>query len=412
VKTDSIGERTWWQRPGLEVRDGRLVVAGRDAEGIAREHGTPLYVHDLVRVQEQADTLRDALAGAGIRGVVRLALKAQREPELLRFMRERTPFVGMDVCSPGEVRWAIDNGWRPTEISYTGTNVSERDLDTILETSVHLNVDLLSQLERVGRRAPGATVGLRINPGIGASHDGAGETLYTGARPTKFGIFPARLDEALAIAANHRLTIDTVHVHVGDGYLTGGLSVFEETMRRVAESTAALQAAGCPIVEVNTGGGLGVPVLAGDTPLDVSAWAAVLARHLGPLDVSVGTEPGDFLVKDAVVHLAEVVTLEDREGLTFVGLDTGWNVMCERFIYQGPLDIVLCRAADADPVWEVTISGNINEGNDLFAEDVPFPDVHEGDILAAMNVGSYNGAMYSEHCLRGPADTVFFGDRT
>lgn len=395
----------------MEVLHGRLVVAGRDAEGIAREHGTPLYVHDLVRVQEQAETLRDALVGAGLRGVVRLALKAQREPDLLRFMRERVPFVGMDVCSPGEVRWAIDNGWGPAEISYTGTNVSERDLDTILEAGVHLNVDLLSQLERVGRRAPGSTVGLRINPGIGASHDGVGETLYTGPRPTKFGIFPDRVDEALAIAEKHGLSIDTVHVHVGDGYLTGGLSVFEETMRRVAETTAALQAAGCLIVEVNTGGGLGVPVLSSDVPLDVTAWAAVLARHLGPLNVDVGTEPGDFLVKDAVVHLAEVVTVEDRKGLTFVGLDTGWNVMSERFIYKGPLDVVLCRGADADSVREVTICGNINEGNDLLAEDLPFPDVREGDILAAMNVGSYNAAMYSEHCLREPAVAVFFGDR-
>ena len=25
-------ERTWWARPGLEVRDGRLAIAGRDAE--------------------------------------------------------------------------------------------------------------------------------------------------------------------------------------------------------------------------------------------------------------------------------------------------------------------------------------------------------------------------------------------
>jgi diaminopimelate decarboxylase len=411
VKTAPIDERTWWRRAGLEVRDGRLTVAGRDAERIAREHGTPLYVHDLVRVRDQAEALRDALAAAGLRGVVRLALKAQREPELLGFLRERTPFVGVDVCSPGEVRWALDNGWAPAEISYTGTNVSERDLDTILDTGVHLNVDLLSQLERVGRRAPGATIGIRINPRIGASYDGAGETLYTGPRPTKFGIFPEHLDEALAIAAKHRLTIDTVHVHVGDGYLTGGLSVFEETMRRVAETTESLQGASCPIVEVNTGGGLGVPVRPGDIPLDVTAWAAILARRLGPLDVNVGTEPGDFLVKDAAVHLAEVVTVEDREGLTFVGLDTGWNVMCERFIYDGPLDIVLCRAADAEPVREVTICGNINEGNDVFAQDLPFPDVREGDILAAMNVGSYNGAMFSEHCLRGPTDTVFFQDR-
>ena len=406
-----VEERAFWARPGMEVRHGRLVIAGRDAEQIARQHGTPLYVHDLVRVREQAEALRDAMQEAGLRGIVRLALKAQREPELLRFMREQVPFVGMDVCSPGEVRWALDHGWLPQEISYTGTNVSERDLDMILGAGVHLNLDLLSQIDRVGRRAPGANVGIRVNPRIGASHDGAGETLYTGPRATKFGIFPERLDEALAIAARHGLVIDTVHFHVGDGYLTKGLPVFEETVRRIAEMVRTLRAAGCPIAEVNTGGGLGVPEHPGDTPLDVHAWAAVLARQLGDLDVAVGTEPGDFLVKESAVHLAEVVTLEDREGRVFVGLDTGWNVLCEAFVYDVDLAMVLCRAADAEAAREVTISGNINEGDDLFVEDMPFPDVREGDIVAAINVGSYDASMTSLHCLREPAAAVFFAER-
>src|SRR5438874_9138737 len=83
--------RTWWSRPGLEVRGGRLFVAGRDAEEIARSNGTPAFAMDLVRVREQAVALRDALAGAGLRGVVRLALKAERHPALMGFLRERAP---------------------------------------------------------------------------------------------------------------------------------------------------------------------------------------------------------------------------------------------------------------------------------------------------------------------------------
>jgi hypothetical protein len=39
----------WWQREGLDVVDGRLRFAGRDAESIAREHGTPLHVYDPER---------------------------------------------------------------------------------------------------------------------------------------------------------------------------------------------------------------------------------------------------------------------------------------------------------------------------------------------------------------------------
>ena len=411
MRTTTREERTWWARPGLEVRDGRLSIGGRDAEALARDLGTPLYAYDLGRVEEQARALETAFAGAGLRGLVRLALKAQREPAMLRFLRARMPSVGIDVCSPGEITWALEHGWAPGEVSYTGTNVSDHDLARILGAGVHLNVDLLSQLDRVGRSAPGSSVGIRVNPRIGASREGGGETLYTGPRPTKFGIFAEQLPEALEIAARHGLSIDTVHFHVGDGYLDDGLPDFEETVRRGADMVGFLQREGCPIVEVNTGGGLGVPQRAGDRPLDVIAWADILARHLAPLDVVVATEPGDFLVKECAIHLAEVITVETREGHTFVGLDTGWNVMCEHFVYGALLDLVLCRAADADPVREVTVSGHINEGDDLFAVDLPLPEVAEGDILAAIAVGSYNASMTSEHCLREPAGVVCFEER-
>ena len=47
--------------PGLDLRNGRLIVAGRDAEAIAREHSTPVFAYDLVRAREQAGALLDAL---------------------------------------------------------------------------------------------------------------------------------------------------------------------------------------------------------------------------------------------------------------------------------------------------------------------------------------------------------------
>jgi diaminopimelate decarboxylase len=408
---------TWWSRPGLNVRGGRLSFAGRDAEALAREHGTPLYAYDLMRVGEQVHSLQAAFAGAGLDGRIRLALKAQHEPELLRYVRAlgapgSPEGVGMDVCSPGEVLLGLEHGWREDEISYTGTNLSGADLDVILaHPGVHLNVDLITQIDRVGRRAPGRTIGIRVNPRGGAGFERGGHTLYSGPRPTKFGVFAERLTEALIVARRHDLTIDTVHCHVGDGYLNEGLPVFDDVVRRLAEMVRMLQGEGCPIVEVNTGGGLGVPQRVEDEPLDLDRWAAILAEHLGPLGVAVGTEPGDFLVKECAINLAEVVTVEERDGLLFVGLDVGWNAMGERFIYRALVDMVLCRAADAPPVREITISGHINEGDDLFAEDLPFPEVFEGDIIAAINVGSYNASMTSEHCLRPAAKAVFFADR-
>ena len=96
-------------------------------------------------------------------------------------------------------------------------------------------------------------------------------------------------------------------------------------------------------------------------PSTSTAYAATLARHLGPLGVTVACEPGDQLAKDAAILLGEVVTVEERRGVTFVGLDIGWNVNCAYFIYRFAQEIVLCRAADADRTETVTVAGHINE---------------------------------------------------
>ena len=162
--------RPWWERPGLEVRRGRLLWPAATPKGVARRHGTPLFVYDLVRLKEQARSLLDAFERAGVPFRLRLALKAQRDPQVLAFMRQLGS-VGIDASSPGEVLHALEHGWAPEEISYTGTNVSERDLDVSLAQAVHLNVDLVSQLARVGRRSPGASIGIRVN--LGPGHRGA-----------------------------------------------------------------------------------------------------------------------------------------------------------------------------------------------------------------------------------------------
>jgi diaminopimelate decarboxylase len=255
-----------------------------------------------------------------------------------------------------------------------------------------------------------------VNPRAGATWSGLpgrehGESLYAGARPTKFGVLEEQLDDAVAIAEKHRLAIDTVHFHVGDGFLTEGLSAFELAVERVAAFARRLVEAGHELAEVNAGGGLGVPQRAGEEPLDVRAYAEALARHLGPLDAVVSCEPGDYLCKDAGVLLAEVVTLDERDGVAFAGLDAGYNVAPERFIYGALVPIVLCRAADAEAERVYTVTGNINEGDDVWGEGVRLPELREGDVLALLGVGTYNRSMHLDHCLRPPAGTVAFADR-
>ena len=404
----------WWARPGLEVRNGRLAVAGRDAEDLARQLGTPRFVFDLVRIGEQLEALRDALADAGLTHRVRYAMKACREPDVLRYLRDQgdrgSPnAVGIDACSPREVELALASGWLPEEISLTGTNLADADITSALTQPIHVNVDLLSQLRRVGRLFEGRRVGIRVNPKVSVIRDGG--DLYSGDRPTKFGIYPEDLPLALETARAHSLRITALHFHVGWAYRNEELPAFEHAVEELARITQRLRAAGHAIEEVNVGGGLGVPYLEGEEALDLRRWATILARHLGSLGVVVSVEPGEFLVKEAGVLLAEVVTVEERMGRTFAGLNVGWNAIGQRYVYGEPIVFAPCLARTPDPIGRLTFAGNVNDADDLFAIDYPFPPVEEGDVVAMLAVGAYNQSMANDHCLRPRAAATYFDDR-
>jgi diaminopimelate decarboxylase len=404
-----------WEHEGVRVAGGRLLVAGRDAEALAREHGTPLYVIDATNVAEQARALQHALARAGLAPRVRLALKAQRAPEVLHALRDlgepgSPEAVGVDVCSPGEVEHALAHGFTPAEVSFTGTNISERDLDVIGPSGVHVNLDLLSQIDRYGRRYPGRSVGLRLNPRGGVMR-GSAESLYSSGRATKFGIYEEELERAVALAAGHGLSIDTVHVHLANGILTDELPAYDAALAPVARMARKLVDLGCPLVEVNVGGGLGTPLHPGEEPLDLDAYAQILAAWFGDLGVAVGVEPGEFLTNLSGVLLAEVVTVEERLGAIFVGVDAGWNVWNDYYIFERRPAVVVAGRADAPRDRTVTLAGHINEGNDLFAEDLPMPEVREGEIVALPSSGGYCPGMWTDHCMRPRAGELYFTDR-
>jgi diaminopimelate decarboxylase len=347
-------------------------------------------------VEENAERLRAALQRAGLRHQLLYAIKANRHPALLSRLRTLR-FAGIDACSPEEVSLALESGWKPEEISYTGTNLSGRDLDRLLGHALILNLDSLSAIRRVGARVPGRRIGLRVNPGVGAGY--SAQLTYAGDKPTKLGIYAERLEAARAEAERWGLQVDGLHFHVGSGWLREGLDPFAEALRRVADLARRV-----PRLEyVNVGGGIGIPLQASDRAVDLDAYAGVVARQLGPLGVTVFFEPGDFLVKDAAVLLVEAVTVEEKDGVLFVGVDCGFNAYGLPVFYHYHQEVVLCRAADSPPTIRATVAGHINEAGDVFAEGCELPEVREGDILALLHTGGYAAAMASHHCARPPA---------
>ena len=388
-------QRLWWEREDLGYRDGRLCFGSQDLESFANASGTPAFVYRAGRVRDNLERLHAALDEHGIAHDVFYAIKANRFAPLVTSLK-LLGRCGIDACSPGELRYARQIGFAEREISYTGTSVGEGDLDLLaLHPDVHVNCDSLSTLRRLGRRCPGRRIGIRLNPQLGAGYNDA--LHYAGDKPTKFGIYRDRFEEALAVADEYELRVETLHFHVGSGILGTQL----DALSGVFERCATLLDRHPSIRTVNIGGGLGVPLTTHDMSVGLEAWGDIVARHLGRRGLRVQCEPGDYLVKDAGALLLRVNTVEDKGGTRFVGVDGGLNLQNLAAYYRTPFVVAPLRWARDVDLSPVTIAGNINEAIDLLAEDVPLPPVAEGDLLALLNVGGYGSASSSNHCMRG-----------
>lgn len=399
--------RFWWARDDLDYVDGRLVFAGQDVAALAETVDGPLFLYSAARVAANLGRLQAALDGVGRPTRVYYAMKANRHVPLLEAMA-RWGRCGVDACSPDEVDRAIAAGFAARDISFTGTAVSNRDLERLLACpELTINCDSVGQIRRIGERAPGRAIGVRVNPERGTGYGGSERLTYAGQAATKFGIYRAQWAEALATAAAHGLAVTSLHFHVGCGYLTGELDAWEAAV----EAGLGFLDDAPDVRTVNVGGGLGLPHREGDRPLDLARWAAVLKRRFAGREVAVAVEPGDYLVKDAGMLVLSVVDVEEKRDTTFVAVDGGFNLAPEPAYYDLPCEPAACVPSSLDvEAWPpVTIAGNINEALDIWAREKPMPPLAEGDRIALLNAGGYGAAMSSNHCMRGGFTEMLLG---
>ena len=71
--------------------------------------------------------------------------------------------AGVHANTPGDAFAALQAGNVTAEqIVYSGTNLTDDDIELLTAAGIHLNLDSLDQLERFARIAPGGDVGLRM----------------------------------------------------------------------------------------------------------------------------------------------------------------------------------------------------------------------------------------------------------
>ncbi len=390
---------TWWQREDLNYQNGNLHFAGHEVNGLAKRHGTPTFFYSAKRLTDNVQRLHTALQKAGLKDRYRVlfAMKANRFAPLLTHLKG-TGLVGIDACSPNEAEHALSCGFRPQDISFTNTSLSRNDYDRLNRfDGISMNCDSLTCIRKWGEMGRGRNIGIRINPAIGLGRADNDKLQYSGANTTKFGIYREQFAEAIALAKQYDLTIAKIHFHTGCGYLTPQLDYWEGIIK---ECLWFVDQVKDTVKVVNVGGGLGVPHVAFDQPLDLDAWAQVLARHFLTRNVTIEVEPGDYLVKDSGILLLSVNTVELKRDKTFVGVNAGFNIALEPAVYNLPFQ-PLPATERTGRKQRVTIAGHINEALDIFYSDIELSPLQEADTLVLINAGAYSTSMASNHCMRG-----------
>ncbi len=388
----------WWQRDDLCYQHQNLFFAGRSVQSLADQFGSPTFVYSAARVKENLERLHGALTAAGLAGRFSLcyAMKANRFAPLLTFLKQ-TGLCGIDACSPGEVEHAVSCGFSPAEISFTASSLSTRDLHVLARyDGLFMDCDSLHAIRSWGRLKPGTKIGIRINPAMGIGRAANDKLQYAGETTTKFGIYWEQFAEALELAKSYNLKVAKIHFHTGCGYLTPQLEQLEGI---IGHCMRFVDAAG-GVERVNIGGGLGVPHLATDQPLDLKRWAEVLHRQCTGRGLHLEIEPGDYIVKDAGIFLLEKTFVEQKKNTVFVGVDAGFNLAPEPAYYNLPFQPLPLRY-DQSPCTPMSVVGNVNEALDVWCEQALLPDLTEHTHLALINAGAYSSAMASNHCMRG-----------
>ncbi|KZX15335.1 diaminopimelate decarboxylase [Methanobrevibacter filiformis] len=378
---------------------GNVEIGGADTISLAEEYGTPLYVIDEKRIRDNYNRVNNAFTKYYKNFKIFYAEKANTNLAVMRILEEEGSSI--DAVSPGEVYTALETGFTPDRILFTGNNITNEELKYVYEQEVILNIDSISALKRLAKiTSPnGLKLSFRVNPNVGAGHH---DHCITGGPMSKFGIMEEEAADVYNLAKDLGFNPIGMHSHIGSGILNPEpFKLATESMMNIAGDVAAN--ANIDFEFLDFGGGLGIPYTPEENLLDIDNFAKEIVgiyksklNEFGIGKPAMYIEPGRYIVGDAAYLLLRVNSVK-QSYRKFIGVDAGFNTLLRPAMYDSYHHIVVANKANATPTEKVDIAGNVCESGDLFARDRILPKIEEGDLIAILNAGAYAFSMSSQY---------------
>ena len=397
------------------VRDDSLFIAGHSLASLSAEYGTPLYIYDRatldIAVADYQSALRTYYPAASH---VTYAGKAFLCKAIAEWTQNHNLFV--DCTGEGEIAIAVAGGVPREHILVHGVNKSTADLKSAIEHAGTIVVDNLTELKNVVTTSVVArqkttevvttpNLWLRLLPGVAVDTHHA--HTQTGQHDSKFGMTREEILQAIQISkraneqASANMQINGIHFHQGSNFrdpepLIPAIDMALDIAKEIGFSG---EWHFCP------GGGWGVAYHEDELPNpSIESYVRGIAEAViegcaqRGLNLPVlHLEPGRSLVARAGVAIYRVGAIKRRGEKVWVLTDGGMADNPRFALYGARYSCVPVTGVNRERNGKVSIAGPYCESGDVVIEDLPMPDLKEGELIAIPVAGAYHLSMSSNY---------------
>lgn len=355
---------------------------------------TPLYVYDENEIQKNANLLKNTVFA---HAKLFFSMKANSSKEIMKFLLNLR--LGIEVASKGEMLYALEIGYEPKNLIFTGPGKEYDELECAIEKGIYcINIENISEIEMIcdiaSKKQQKINIAFRINPYTRTTGK------FSMAGVTQFGIGAAQVEEALnCVGENEYVHVIGFQVYMGTEILDA--SVIKENVEQVAQLGFELaDQYGIELQYLNMGGGFGVPYFPNDTSLDMEQLKKELQDvaerypRLKEIDTLI-FESGRFILAEAGVFVIKVLYEKTVRDKKFLICDGGSNfhssaAFLGRFVRNNfPMHSISTKQMEDRSEEVVTIVGNLCTPTDVVGQNVKIAKAEVGDYIVVEKSGAY-----------------------
>ena len=368
------------------------------------KYQTPFYIYDAASISKNVENFLHAFSwNKGFKEF--FAVKALPNPYILKHLQKQG--LGVDCSSLSELVLAQKCGFSGNDIMFTSNDTPIEDYKLALELGAIINLDDITHIDFLSNNLylP-ELLCFRYNP----QQFKFANSIIGDSKESKFGLTHEQLLLAYKQAQKLGVKRFALHTMVASNELNK--DCFIETARLTFSLAKQIkQALGITLEFINLGGGLGIPYLPYEKPINIVEVAngikQVYLDNFGSDDsIGISMENGRYITGPYGFLVTKVIHTKSTYK-EYIGVDASMADLMRPGMYGAYHHISILGKDNNKNTHTYDVVGSLCENNDKFAINRKLPEVDIGDVVIIHDAGAhahsmgfnYNGKLRSAELL-------------